>query len=105
VIHRETDYVHERLLIDWLFDEIGRDGVFKLTDLKAYTKRKSNQSSYQMDFSAWQNAIKNEVQQHELKEKNLKMRWIVIITGFLVIPFVILLGIYELFGTMFFSII
>lgn len=105
VQNRDTDFTHECLLINWLFDEIGRDGVFKLDDLQTYTEEESNQTKYMEDFTAWQQAIHEEVKQYELREKNTKLRVTSGLLGILVVPFTVYFIVYELFGYMFWSIV
>lgn len=97
VVSRETTHDHELLLINWLFDEIGNEGVFKAEDLEEYTKIKKNQKTYQADYLEWQKAVHNEKDTFDLFSKNTKARLIMGAIGLLIIPFIVFFAIYELF--------
>lgn len=104
VMNRNTTHQHETLLIQWLFDEIGNDGTFKMEDLKTYTDVKKNQETYQKDYTKWQKAVRNEKSDYHLFFKNIKARLIIGAIGLLIIPFIVFLAIYELFMLMTFGI-
>ncbi|MTW87339.1 DUF2207 domain-containing protein [Virgibacillus dakarensis] len=105
VVHRNTDYQHENFLIHWLFDTIGKNGVFRLEDLEKYTKKKANQSKYRKDFETWKQAVQDEVKSHHLYKKKTKIRVWAGLSSILLIPLVILFGVHELFMWVFFSIL
>src|SRR5699024_3129679 len=69
VSHRNTDDDHEKHLIHWLFDKVGKAGTFRFADLKAYTEKKSNQSTYRKDYQTWQQAVRKEVTSSNLYKK------------------------------------
>ncbi|WP_100012567.1 DUF2207 domain-containing protein [Lentibacillus sediminis] len=99
-VDRNTEHKHEEFLVQWLFDTIGTDGVFRLDDLTAFTDDKSNHQAYQEDFQAWKQAISEEIKSNNLTEKKAKQRTVIALTSVLLIPFAILFGIHELFISM-----
>ncbi|MEQ2527423.1 DUF2207 domain-containing protein [Bacillaceae bacterium CLA-AA-H227] len=92
---------HEQMLLEFLFDEIGSGGEFSFSDLKAYTKRKSNHEKYHTKMTQWQQAVQQEVKERSLFEKNGKLRWLFAIFGILLFGFGIYVLVYELFGWFF----
>ncbi|AIF45230.1 DUF2207 domain-containing protein [Virgibacillus sp. SK37] len=104
VIHKQTDYQHEKILIDWLFYKIGDNGTFHLGDLKKYTDEESNHETYWKDFEAWKQAVKEEVKEHHLVDKKPKLRTIIGLSSIIVAPFAVLFGVHELFLPMFLAI-
>lgn len=105
VINRKTDHAHEAMLINWLFDEVGKEGIFKVDDLKTYTALKKNQDTYQKSYSTWQKSVQEEISQSGLLSKNKKARFMFGLIGLLIIPLIIYLAIYELFMYMTLAII
>lgn len=96
VKNRDTDYKHELLLIEWLFDTIGNNGLFRFNDLKDYTDKKSNHKSYQEKFTAWKQAVQEEVKHNDLLEKNTKMRSLIALTAIPLFVLFILFAVHEL---------
>ncbi|MCA1010341.1 DUF2207 domain-containing protein [Halobacillus halophilus] len=96
IIHRNTDYEHEVILLSWLFDEVGGNGTFHFEDIQTYTADKSNHGQYQKDFNLWKKAVKQEVDTHNLYESMIKWRGFTALVGTLAILF----GIYQLFPWM-----
>ncbi|HLR51828.1 MAG TPA: DUF2207 domain-containing protein [Candidatus Avamphibacillus sp.] len=105
VSHRNTDDDHEKHLIHWLFDKVGKAGTFRFADLKAYTEKKSNQSTYRKDYQTWQQAVRKEVTSSNLYKKKTSMRiWVALSGIFLILP-LIFFAIHYLFMWMFFSLL
>ncbi|MCJ0932012.1 DUF2207 domain-containing protein [Virgibacillus halodenitrificans] len=104
IIHMQTDYQHENILLDWLFYKIGDNGTFHLKNLKDYTDDESNHETYWKDFEAWKQAVKEEVKTHRLIDKQTKLRTIIGLSSIIVVPFAVLFGVHELFVSMFFAI-
>lgn len=105
VVNRKTVYQHELLLINWLFDKVGNEGIFKIEDLEAYTSIEANQQTYQEDYQAWQKAVRDEILKTDLFSTNMKERLIMAMVGVLIIPLIIYLGIYDLYMYMTFAIV
>lgn len=97
----KTEHNHERLLIDWLFYNIGANGRFELIDLKDYLNKRSNRPDYARDFEKWKEAVLEEIEHEELKVNNKKQRATIAVTGISILPFIILCIVYQLFGYMF----
>ncbi len=97
VMERHTDHKHESLLLSWLFDKIGRNGEFTLKDLKAYTKDKKNHKAYRDDFHKWKQAVLEEIKGNKLKSIKGKLRIVVGISSLLLLPLIVIFGIYGLF--------
>ncbi|WP_159462199.1 DUF2207 domain-containing protein [Halobacillus sp. Marseille-P3879] len=100
LVDRWTDHEHERRLIEWLFDEIANKETFHVDDLTAYAENKDNHESYQLNYSAWRDTVKNEYLQYDLYKTSEKPRWIAGIAALITLPLVILFPYYEQFGWM-----
>ncbi|TXL64015.1 DUF2207 domain-containing protein [Cerasibacillus terrae] len=105
VVQEETEHDHEKKLIDWLFYEIGDSGKFTINDLEDYTENEENHESYQEDFDAWRDAVNDEMKSNHLFEDKTKMKWITAGIIFLLLPFIIVFAVYELFSWMTFGIV
>lgn len=87
---RETDFDHEKILIEWLFDDIALEHTFHIDDLEKYVDDKKNHEKYQRSFSAWREAVRNEYKRYLLTEKAVKTRWISGTAGLISISSIIL---------------
>ncbi len=96
VVDREGTLHHERLLINWLFYTIGRDGHFHFSHLKKYTKNEKNHSRYHTDQTNWQKAVKEEIQAHALFENSKNYRIWVGFSSLILFPFLILFPVFDL---------
>ncbi|MFB5661926.1 DUF2207 domain-containing protein [Alteribacillus sp. HJP-4] len=105
VLTRDGALAHEKVLLNWLFDEIGKDGEFSFDDLKAFTKNKKNHAAYRSIQNKWQKEIKNEVKIRELYEDYTKWRWIFGVAGLIMIPPTIIFPIFGLLGGLFVSLL
>jgi uncharacterized membrane protein len=105
VLKDTTDHHHEKLLIQWLFYKVGKDGTFTVDALDEYVEDTENQQAYHEEFMNWVAAVKTEIKQHTLVEKKVGLRWTVAISGLLLIPFTILFGVYDLPMWMFFTLL
>ncbi|WP_173916807.1 DUF2207 domain-containing protein [Halobacillus sp. Marseille-Q1614] len=103
VVNRNTEYRHERLLIQWLFDEVGDGQSFRVEDIEAYVEEKDNQEKYQKQFKGWREAVKQEYKQYDLYEKSTKTRWASLIAAVAILPFLVVFPIYGLLPWMFFG--
>ncbi|HLS20590.1 MAG TPA: DUF2207 domain-containing protein [Bacillota bacterium] len=95
VQNKEVDHFHEKHLIDWLFYTIGTDGRFQPGDLQAYIDAEINQEQYQNDYHTWQQAVRDELADHNLYENNMKQRVIIGLSSILLIPFIVYFALYE----------
>lgn len=94
----QPQHKHERLLLQFLFNEIGTGTEFSFDDLKAYTTKTANHEKFQTNMMKWQQALREELKENKLFNKNGKLRVFLLIAGLLLIPFNILFVSYELFG-------
>lgn len=92
---------HENVLMKWLFGKIGKENRFNFDDLSTFTKVKKNHSNYQKFQLEWSQAVKEEFDNHSLYEKKTKYRLFLGLSSLLLLPFVILFLIYDLFGAFF----
>ncbi|MGN8645059.1 DUF2207 domain-containing protein [Gracilibacillus sp. HCP3S3_G5_1] len=97
IVDLNTDFQHESILIEWLFYKVGNNGVFSLSDLHTYTTVEDNHSTYHSDFTKWVQAVKEEVNENHLFEKEIGLRWTTGVVSLLTIPFIIILGVHSLF--------
>jgi uncharacterized membrane protein YgcG len=94
---KKSNVQHEFVLIEWLFEKIGTNGEFSFDDLTAYTKNKKNHSQYQVFQTQWRKAVKQEVECQSLYEKKTKYRLLIGFSSLLLVPFLFLFPIYDLF--------
>ncbi|SFE75682.1 DUF2207 domain-containing protein [Alteribacillus iranensis] len=93
--NRNTDYDHERHLLDWMFGRIGsEDDTLHVKDIEAYTKEKKNQVQYRNDFHQWREAVKREYKQYKLYTDFTAPRWIAGFTVLAALPISIFLAYY-----------
>jgi uncharacterized membrane protein len=98
IIIRKGALRHEEILMEWLFDKIGKNGTFRLEDLARYTKQKKNHDKYLADQTKWHQAVKNEVKEQNFYELKTKYRLTVGLSSLIVLPFLILFPFYGLYG-------
>lgn len=99
VISRDTEYEHERLLIEWLFDGFGDGETFSYNDLDVLEGDKlsvqQEVTKYNTLQSAWEKSIREELDKNDLKGGGKGMRVLSVIAGFLLIAPMIVFGIYN----------
>ncbi|MGP4082915.1 DUF2207 domain-containing protein [Pseudalkalibacillus sp. R45] len=100
ILKRDGALKHERILMEWLFDEISESDEFSLDDLTSYAKNKNNHGTYQRFETRWKQAVAEETKEHSLYENKTKYRTGVGISSILLLPLIILFPIYELFAWM-----
>ncbi|WP_238323297.1 DUF2207 domain-containing protein [Planococcus antarcticus] len=105
LIDRNTEFAHEAVLIDLLFDKVGDGEFFETKDLESYTKNELNHASYNESISEWQQSVAEEVKQHKLYEKHPLFRWTVGSIGLALFAVAVFFGLLNLFALMFFSIV
>ncbi|MCF6409764.1 DUF2207 domain-containing protein [Pseudalkalibacillus salsuginis] len=105
IVTREGTMKQEKVLMEWLFDEIGENEKFGFEDLTRYAKKKSNHETYQIYQTRWKQALEEEVREQKLYEGKVRYRLGVGLSSLLVLPFIILFPIYGLFFWMLMSII
>ncbi|WP_416150454.1 DUF2207 domain-containing protein [Salipaludibacillus sp. HK11] len=98
IINREDLLEHERMLIFWLFDEIGNDEVFCFADMKTFLEKEENHEKFQIKQSEWAKAVKDELKAEKLYVDKSRFRWGLGITAFLLIPATIPLFMYDLYA-------
>ena len=88
---------HEKQLIQLLFFQIGEDKRFTLEQLKSYTKEEKNYQAFEDKYDKWEELLKAELAQYEVKVKTMKERIILSLIGVLGIGFAIFFVYYELY--------
>jgi uncharacterized membrane protein len=91
-------FEHERVLIDFLFGKVGKNGNFRFSDLAAYTKNKNNHETYRSFQTKWTQAVYQEIREKGLYEKKTRFRLMLGLSNIILLPFFILLPAYDLFG-------
>lgn len=105
LVDRNTEYDHEYMLINFLFDKIGDGKTFRFKDLQTFLEDESNHNEYHEHVQAWIYAIKQEVKSKELTKAKKGFRWTVALLSLLLVPLAVFFGIHELFMWMIVSII
>ncbi|WP_332694340.1 DUF2207 domain-containing protein [Halalkalibacter lacteus] len=98
LVNRSGLLDHEHVLVEWIFDEIGRKAEFSFDDLSSYLKNKKNHQKYQLQKLKWQNAVKAELKEARLYENKVKYRLTIGLASFILVPFIILFAINDLIG-------
>ena len=89
---------HENILMEWLFEKIGQNGEFSFKDLEDYSKNKKNSDSYSGFQLKWGESIRNEIKERNLYEDKSKFKLVLGLLSILLVPFLILFPMYELFS-------
>lgn len=89
---------HEHTFLNFLFNEVGSGTEFRFKDLEAYTKNKKNHEKFQTHVAEWRQKVIEEVKQKPLYEKISNLRGLLILASVILLPFVILFPVYELYG-------
>ncbi|RFB13337.1 DUF2207 domain-containing protein [Bacillus sp. HNG] len=89
---------HEEILMEWLFEKIGQNGVFDFSDLQTYSKNKKNSGKYSSFQMKWGEAVRNEVKEHFLYEDKSKFKLFLGLLSIVLVPFLFLFPMYELFS-------
>ncbi|MEW8988071.1 MAG: hypothetical protein AB2401_13925, partial [Bacillus sp. (in: firmicutes)] len=96
--NRKSLLKHEEMLLQFLFNKIGKNGSFSFDDLSAYTKFKNNHQKYQSSQTKWFQAVKDELKDHELYEHKKGYRWVVALSSLVLAPFLFLFPANDLLG-------
>ncbi|WJY27268.1 DUF2207 domain-containing protein [Sporosarcina trichiuri] len=93
MLSRATDHEHERLLLEWLFDDLGDGETFRFSDMDVFSgKNKAAEkaaAAYSKAQSEWNAAVSKEVSEAGLKEKAPVYAWMSILAGLVLIPLMI----------------
>ncbi|MEH7108704.1 DUF2207 domain-containing protein, partial [Bacillus sp. JJ1764] len=92
---------HEKVLMDWLFNKIGANKQFTFDDLSNYTKDSKNHNRYNSFQTSWRDAVREEVDSLPLYEKKTRYRMMVGFSSLLLLPFIVLFLVYEMYGSFF----
>ncbi|MCC3358546.1 DUF2207 domain-containing protein [Bacillus sp. REN16] len=97
LVNQDLALPHEKILIEWLFEKIGHNGEFSLSDLKTYSIKK-NSDKYTGFQMKWGEAVRNEVKEQQFYEDKTKFKLILGFLGIVLVPFLFLFPMYELFA-------
>src|SRR5690625_5450014 len=71
-----------------------------MNDLTEYTEDEANHATYQKDFTKWRQAVRTEEKNHRVFNRHIATRVLIAAIGFLFIPLIISLAIFELYPYM-----
>lgn len=97
LVDTDVQFEHEKKLIQLLFSQIGHDRRFTLQELTSYTKEEQHYQLFDDAYNEWQESLKGELDQYELKVKTTTERVILSLIGILGIGFAIYFIYYELY--------
>ncbi|WP_153733099.1 DUF2207 domain-containing protein [Sporosarcina obsidiansis] len=97
LVNPHFELEHEQQLAQLLFFQIGKNERFTLEQLKTYTKEEKNYAEFQKSFVMWQQLLKSEVKQYQLKKPSIKTRVALVLIGLTGITLSILFILYELY--------
>ncbi|MFS0645383.1 DUF2207 domain-containing protein [Siminovitchia sp. 179-K 8D1 HS] len=103
LLDRETEEIHEKLLLELLFEKVGGGKTFSLDDLKQYVQSEINRATYQEETRKWQDTVKKEIDRFNLYENNMPLRRTLGIAGMAVLTSSIFFIMYDLYWLMFLS--
>lgn len=89
---------YDRALVEWLFEEVGTNHEFDFEMLKKYTKNKKNHQKYQELEHEWKFALQNCLKEEDLYEKQTKFKTFIAFAALPLMPLMISLFMYDLFG-------
>lgn len=109
IVHQDTDntfrlqqsavsHEHERILVDWLFQDIGDGKQFTFEDMEKFYEDDENETHYHTRFAEWTKAVKKEADAHELNLPSLKFRLGLGLSTILLAVLAIFAIAFELFG-------
>lgn len=104
-IERDVPLKHQKILITWLFDKMGSHNEFSIEDLNSYMKNKKNHEEFTKYQTMWTQAIKEEVKEQGLYDKKEGYRIAVGLSSILLVPFLFLFPIYDLFPAFFITLV
>ncbi|MHA6251857.1 DUF2207 domain-containing protein [Oceanobacillus sp. CAU 1775] len=102
-VHSKTEHKHENSLLKLLFDKIGRDNTFTFKQLKKFSESTKDQHTFNTAVNGYQKELLEEIHTHDLYDSHKKLRWTTAILSLLLIPLMIIFGIYQLFMWLFIS--
>lgn len=105
LVNRNVEHHHEEIIIEWLFDDIGKDGQFCTEYLNEYIKDKKNLPTYHQRFESWRNAVKKEIENFGINENKPVVKGIFAGLSFLVLPMIIVFMNYEFYFWMIVTIV
>lgn len=82
VTDKKPESDHEQRLVRLLFYEVGKKGKMTLAELKKYTKSEKNYAAFQGALTNWQQLVKQEVQQYDVKEPQTASRTLLFLASF-----------------------
>lgn len=74
--NQNVEHKHEKILMNWLFDEVGTDGYFQSQHLDEYMDNKKNLEKYHPKINQWKRAVKDELNLFRVKETKPFLRGI-----------------------------
>ncbi|MGM0836221.1 MAG: DUF2207 domain-containing protein [Bacillota bacterium] len=104
-VERDVPLKHQKILITWIFDQMGSHNEFSIEDLNSYMKNKKNHEKFTKYQIMWTQAIKEEVKEQGLYDKKEGYRITVGLSSILLVPFLFLFPIYDLFPAFFISLL
>ncbi|UJW57805.1 DUF2207 domain-containing protein [Bacillus sp. A116_S68] len=86
----------EKILVSWLFDDIGDGEIFKLADFNAYYTVEDNGTHFEKKQTSWTQAIVNKLKDKKLTVKMGKLRSLLAVSSLLPIGLAIACLMYKL---------
>lgn len=77
----------EQVLLDFLFEKVGKDGSFTTTDLEKYAKSSRTCEAFSKSYSTWKNCVTKDAEKEHFYENN----GIPVVTGILMLLISILI--------------
>lgn len=86
-----TDHMlgYEENLVQWLFNRVGNERQFQVTDINEYAKDKKNAADYNKYMTAWANGIHKETKDLPMYESKIGLRMLLLCIA---IPLAVLSG-------------
>ncbi|MBS4221134.1 DUF2207 domain-containing protein [Bacillus sp. FJAT-49711] len=105
LVNRNVEHHHEEIVIEWLFDDMGKDGRFCTEHLNEYIDKEKNLPKYYQRFESWRKAVKKEIDNFGISENKRVVKGIFASLAFLVLPIMIIFMNYDFYFWMIITVI
>lgn len=96
LLSSKTEYPHEKVLLDFLFNEVGKGKILHLDQLERYSENEKVQPVYMQAVSEHGKLVAEEVKEQHMYDKSPIIRWSAAFVGLLFGGVAIYTGIYGL---------
>lgn len=74
LVNTDNMLPYEKDIVDWLFNKVGHDHTFRVTDMNEYAEDKKNATDYNQHMNAWAGMLNKETRDLPMYESKGKLR-------------------------------